>query len=73
MWQKLAKAWIPLLLFTALWGDLIRQLGYHWSTNPQYAFGWSVPFLCGVSFLGSLAGAPFSGACAAAGALALFS
>jgi len=40
-----AQAWAPILLFIVLWADLIRQLGYHWSTNPQYAFGWSVPFL----------------------------
>ena len=39
------NTWLPILLFTALWADLVRQLGYHWSTNPQYAFGWSVPVL----------------------------
>jgi exosortase len=45
MRQTLAKAWLPILLFTILWAGLIRELGYHWSTNPQYAYGWSVPFL----------------------------
>src|SRR5258706_114855 len=26
---------------------LVNQLGVPWSTNPQYAYGWAVPFLCG--------------------------
>jgi len=25
---------------------LVRQLSIAWSNNPQYAYGWSVPFLC---------------------------
>lgn len=45
MKQPWATVWLPILLFVFLWADLIRQLGYHWSTNPQYAFGWSVPVL----------------------------
>jgi exosortase len=45
MREKSAAVWLPLLLFTTLWGDLTRQLAFHWSTNPQYAYGWSVPVL----------------------------
>src|ERR1041384_3943053 len=29
-----------------LWWMLINQLRVPWSTNPQYAYGWAVPFLC---------------------------
>ena len=35
---------LPLLY---LWGLLVNHLRVPWSTNPQYAYGWSVPFLCG--------------------------
>ncbi len=34
---------LPLLY---LWGLLINHLRVPWSPNPQYAYGWSVPFLC---------------------------
>ena len=30
-----------------LWWLLVNQLRVPWSTNPQYAYGWAVPFLCG--------------------------
>jgi len=36
---------VPLVLFAALWLDLIRQLSYMWESNEQYAFGWFVPVL----------------------------
>src|SRR5262245_26210406 len=39
------SAWVAILIFLALWADLVRQLSYHWRTNPQYAFGWTVPML----------------------------
>ena len=29
-----------------LWFRLIEQLRIGWSLNPQYAYGWAVPFLC---------------------------
>jgi len=32
------------LLF--LWWRLLDHLRIEWSINPQYAFGWAVPFLC---------------------------
>lgn len=35
-WAVLALAWY----------SAINQLRIEWSTNPQYNFGWSVPFLC---------------------------
>lgn len=38
-------AWISILTFLFLWADLVRSLGSFWSTNPQYAYGWTVPAL----------------------------
>jgi exosortase len=40
-------AWLPLALaiFGGLWLLLFRHLSVHWSVNPQYSFGWLVPFL----------------------------
>ncbi|MCI0745604.1 MAG: exosortase/archaeosortase family protein [Verrucomicrobia subdivision 3 bacterium] len=34
---------IPLLWF---WVVLINHLRVEWTVNPQYAYGWAVPFLC---------------------------
>jgi exosortase len=34
------------LPFLFLWGVLINQLRVEWSVNPQYSYGWLVPFLC---------------------------
>jgi exosortase len=40
---RFALAALPLAW---LWGVLILQLRIPWSMNPQYAYGWAVPFLC---------------------------
>jgi exosortase len=34
-----------LFLFAFLWLELINHLKSEWSLNPQYGYGWSVPFL----------------------------
>jgi exosortase len=34
-----------LLFFAVLWFEAINQLQAEWSLNPQYGYGWSVPFL----------------------------
>jgi exosortase len=39
-----------LLPFGYLWFRLINNLRPEWATNPQYSYGWVVPFLC-VAFL----------------------
>lgn len=33
------------ILLGLLWVSAIRQWSYDWSTNPQYFYGWAVPFL----------------------------
>ncbi|HMP83308.1 MAG TPA: exosortase/archaeosortase family protein [Verrucomicrobiota bacterium] len=34
------------LALAYLWFHLINQLRIEWSLNPQYNYGWAVPFLC---------------------------
>jgi exosortase len=36
---------VSLLVFAWLWFEVINQLKAEWSLNPQYGYGWSVPFL----------------------------
>lgn len=43
IWLKRVMVVLPLLL---LWVQLIRQLSIQWNLNPQYTYGWAVPFLC---------------------------
>lgn len=49
--QRLAGGdWWNLLLWALplafLWWRLIDHLRVEWSVNPQYTYGWAVPFLC---------------------------
>jgi exosortase len=39
--------WILAVLLAFVWLPAIRQWSYDWSTNPQYYYGWAVPFLAG--------------------------
>lgn len=41
----LQRPWAALLVLGALWLLSINQLRVEWSINPQYAYGWAVPFL----------------------------
>ncbi|MEY2545334.1 MAG: hypothetical protein QOG48_451 [Verrucomicrobiota bacterium] len=41
-WRSLAPS---LLLLGFIWIEIVRQLKPDWSLNPQYGYGWSVPFL----------------------------
>jgi len=36
---------IVCLFFALLWAEVINQLRPEWSLNPQYGYGWTVPFL----------------------------
>src|ERR1017187_8437469 len=29
-----------------LWAHLVNHLRIEWTVNPQYGYGWAVPFLC---------------------------
>jgi exosortase len=37
---------VALLPFLWLWFVLINHLRVEWAVNPQYSYGWAVPFLC---------------------------
>jgi exosortase len=40
-------SWLPAALaLGVLWWRLIDHLRVEWSLNPQYGYGWAVPFLC---------------------------
>ena len=39
------------LAFLLLWLEIINQLQSEWSLNPQYGYGWTVPFLAAYIFL----------------------
>src|SRR5437870_13631649 len=39
-----ARTIVALLVLTALWFLLCKQLSGEWSVNEQYHFGWFVPF-----------------------------
>jgi exosortase len=38
------------IAFLLLWLEIIYQLQSEWSLNPQYGYGWTVPFLAGWLF-----------------------
>ena len=41
----IARWWPALAVLAALWLFAINQLRLEWSINPQYTYGWTVPFL----------------------------
>jgi len=55
---------LPFLVFGVLWGVLLRHLSVHWQLNPQYSFGWLVPFLEAVLFFQAWQERPAPGAAA---------
>ncbi len=48
MFQTTSREALLLLVFFLglLWALLINHLRVEWSLNPQYGYGWGVPFLC---------------------------
>jgi len=50
--QRMAQWFLVILPFLFLWAVLINQLRVEWEVNPQYSYGFVVPFLCvGMLFL----------------------
>ena len=45
-----AMNWFPIAVFALVWLELISRLRFEWSINPQYAYGWTVPFLAAYLF-----------------------
>jgi exosortase len=42
--------WFPIAVFALVWVELISRLRFEWSINPQYGYGWTVPFLMAYIF-----------------------
>lgn len=42
--------WFPVAVFALVWVELISRLRFEWSINPQYGYGWTVPFLAAYIF-----------------------
>ena len=45
-WTHWIKWVVALAPIAYLWFRLINNLRPEWTTNPQYSYGWVVPFLC---------------------------
>lgn len=37
--------WFAVAAFGVLWLEIVSRLRLEWSVNPQYSYGWAVPFL----------------------------
>ena len=42
--------WLAAAAFGLLWLEVISRLRFEWSVNPQYGYGWTVPFLAAFVF-----------------------
>jgi exosortase len=42
--------WFPIAVFALVWVELISRLRFEWTINPQYGYGWTVPFLAAYIF-----------------------
>src|SRR6185436_7662694 len=43
-------SWSAVAVFGLVWVELISRLRFEWSINPQYGYGWTVPFLAAYIF-----------------------
>ncbi len=48
--RPLVKIFAPWIAGAALWLWLFAHLQIEWSLNPQYNYGWAVPFLALLMF-----------------------
>ncbi len=42
--------WLAIAAFGLLWLEVVSRLRFEWSVNPQYGYGWTVPFLAAFVF-----------------------
>jgi exosortase len=42
--------WFALAVIGLVWLELVSRLRFEWSINPQYGYGWTVPFLAAYIF-----------------------
>ena len=43
-------AWFPVVVLGLVWLEVVSRLRLEWSINPQYSYGWAVPFLAAYIF-----------------------
>lgn len=53
-----ATDWFALAAFGLLWLEVVSRLRFEWSVNPQYGYGWTVPFLATYIFWRRMQKAP---------------
>ncbi len=56
--SRAAIDWFAVAAFGLLWLELISRLRFEWSINPQYGYGWTVPFLAAYLFWRRFESAP---------------
>ncbi|MFL6527018.1 MAG: exosortase/archaeosortase family protein [Chthoniobacterales bacterium] len=42
--------WFAIVIVGLVWVELVSRLRFEWSVNPQYGYGWTVPFLAAYIF-----------------------
>lgn len=50
--------WLTATAFGVLWLEVVTRLHFEWSVNPQYGYGWAVPFLAAYVFFLRMQRAP---------------
>src|ERR1041385_1914261 len=45
-----ATGWFAIAVITLIWLELISRVRLEWGINPQYGYGWTVPFLSAFLF-----------------------
>lgn len=50
--------WLAVAAFGLLWIEVVARLRFEWSVNPQYGYGWTVPFLAAYIFWRRMQRAP---------------
>lgn len=50
--------WLAVAAFGLLWLEVISRLRFEWTINPQYGYGWTVPFLAVYIFWRRMQNAP---------------
>jgi exosortase len=45
-----SPSWFPVAVFALVWLEVVSRLRFEWSINPQYGYGWAVPFLAAYIF-----------------------
>ena len=53
--------WLVVAVFGLIWLELISRLRFEWTINPQYGYGWTVPFLAAYLFWRRVESAPEPG------------